>query len=333
MFSFDWSRRGMEDRGESAGGPLLRLGFTTHLEQRGFRKISALGIAAAEYNATTDIVGACTEGNAVVLMHVRSLSADCAATASVVSLPGEQLRRFAWLNNHEFVTAGVGDSSSIFNIVSLTSTPLPSNGSSIYVLKKADSVIFSGQLDGWMHLYDTRCREEVGCVPHSIRRAAQPLSDIEVAGNYVYTATMLHGLLWQWDCRHLGRRLGLLETGRRPSSLKMAGHNLLVLNDAAVLRVSASLTLCERVCKDPNGEAWPQSSLDRRPSDGLLVWNRRDRLCLANGQRAASYAVPGLSGFEVISNAEVLLYTKDGSMSIGHLEDRVCLDADQYPGP
>lgn len=288
------------------------------LELGGRCKASASAIRTAAYNSTTGIVSGCTADGRVVLTQASSLGKINNANLSTVQLLGQSICRFAWVNNHEFVTAGAGDQLVLFNIVNLASSTIRGVRSTVYALKKRNEVVYAGSLDGRVALFDARSGlVEIGAAEHTLHGAAHPVSDLEVSSDLLYTATATRGRLWLWDLRNLRSKIRVLETGRYPCSVTLSPEGLYVLSDNTIIRTDQSLSRFETVYADRNESVFPRSHLEFISRHDFFAWNRKESLCLWEPGDTAVFPFPGLNGFERMGSDRLLFYTEDGCLAVG----------------
>lgn len=293
-------------------------------------KMANVPIMDASYNESTMVVGACTADGRVVLA---SLSDHCIGEepfpqVSTVQIGIDSISRFAWTSNCEFVIVGSDQYLHYFSIMDLRSSAFQIHTGSIATLRRKGILVYTGSADGCVGIWDIRSENVVGMIAHSCRSKPQPIKDIEIYSNYLYSSSIYKGRVWVWDLRNTSKCLSMIETQCCQNSLKFFRGNLYSANDLGVLRISQCLKFNELLYRENTDQPCPQSRIDYSERLGAAVWSRDNSIRLISlgeedeepcSTSCLSLCMPGTNGFELCSSGRMLVFNCNGEVTLGSL--------------
>jgi WD40 repeat protein len=297
-------------------------------------RISNEPITAIAYNAKNDVLATCTEDGRVLLAKLENIY-DQKNTSSV-QLSDQRINRVLWLKDSQFLLATQDGHIHIFDILRLENTRNLLHSSSIYNVEFQDNTIYTASLDGNIGIFDSRIGKQVATIEHLIRKAVQPVKDLQIREQYLYSTTAHRGILWLWDIRNVQKphtlskgdcshrrsaeckNINKVATDKFISSIKMINSNIYCLGSGSISKFSESLNLSEIICKFESDSFYNFGKIDFLERFGSKIYSTRDSIHLED---KLSRKVQNLSGFEIIDSDQLLLFTSDGNIIL----EQVCI--------
>lgn len=311
--------------------------FPKTFHSRTVRKLKLTNgpITDGSYNESTKVVSACTTDGRVILASLRD---DCAGEGvppqvSTVQILIDSISKLVWTSSYEFVVVGSDQSLHCFSIMDLRSDVFQMHTGSIAALRKKDNLLYTGSADGNVGIWDLNSESIVGMIGHVHRSKLQPIKDLEVHSNYLYSSSIYKGRVWAWDLRNTKRCLNSVETQCCQNSLKFCQENLFCSGDTGVLRMSQCLRFSESLHRECAEQACPQSHIDYLERLRAIIWSRSNGMelkvlpLLDNDEERPCVPkcvldMPGINGFELCGSDKVMVFNCSGEVVLERLEVR-----------
>ncbi|ELA40751.1 uncharacterized protein VICG_02213, partial [Vittaforma corneae ATCC 50505] len=192
-------------------------------------------IADVSFNLSTGVLAAACSDSTIVLTNTESEH-----RRSTVRMSMDSISRIEWISHYEFVAAGSDGCLHYYSIMDMRSERFPVHSCSIAAMKRRSDFLFTGSAEGNVGVWDFRKKKTAVDIQHSVRNKNQPIKDIEVHGNYLYSSTIYQGRVWMWDLRNTSRKLCSIETRYCQNCLAFVHGNLYSVSDCGVLKTSSS---------------------------------------------------------------------------------------------
>lgn len=282
-------------------------------------KISRSPIVFASANFTTKILGFCTGDSGIVLINVGRK--DKIPQTSSIQMDIEYINKFIWLNNYEFVAGGSGGSLKYFSIMNLNEETFEIHTSGISTMKKNETLIFTGSSDGTIAAWDKRNKEVAIHIPHIYKAKPQPIKDLDIDQNYLYSSSIYNGRIWSWDLRSPKKCIGKIETKKCQNYLYFHDGCLYSSNSEGVMRISRTLELNEFFLTLKEPQQYTTTIVKHANRFNSLIFNSVDSIYVKSTSQNDpvyfnKFKENGITGFELFGSDEIITYRSDGVLSI-----------------
>ncbi len=142
-------------------------------------------------------------------------------------------------------------------------------------LSQYNTDICVGMSNGELNFIDKRTYE-IKTI-HESKHMFNPITQMEIHGNYMYTATY-PGYLYCWDCRNFKKCINVIKTDELPCSLKVIKENLYLLAESCLIKYSANLSIKELIWRDANIGVTGNEILLYFSENQSIIWNKINKI-------------------------------------------------------
>lgn len=275
-------------------------------------KFSEFPITDISYNPNTSIMCASTHDGCLVLSALDTETENC----SQVLTPLESISKVKWRNNYEFIVVGNARFLHHFSIMNLKDVSFELHSGYITALELEKDIAYTGSSDGRLVVWDLKNKGVENEITHKIKGKGQPIKDIKIFGNYLYSTTLFKGRMWAWDLRNFKKPINMIETENCQNSIVLSKENLFSVCDQGILKTSLDLSKSEYFYKEPDTDLFPKSKIQYSDSFDSFFWNKRKKIQSKGDNYEISIEAPFLEGFELIDYNRILIYNNLGEVYV-----------------
>lgn len=283
-------------------------------------KISSDDIADISLNQFTGVLAAACVDSRVILTNISKHTRN--PLVSTVQLNLDHINKIEWLNHYDFVVVGADEFLHYFSVMNLRSELFHIHHASIVAMKKRGDYLCTGSADGTVCLWDFREEREIKSIIHAIRAKRQPIKDLDMIGNYIFTSTLYNGKVWVWDLRNTSKHLNSISTNSSVNSVQAVDGNIYTASDYGVLKLSQTLEMQETIYKNENQESFSKHNILFNERYDSLLFTFKDRIFVTSlgiPESTEKHEMRDVLGLDRYETDKVIAFKRNGVVSVHEL--------------
>ncbi|KAM0679469.1 Nucleoporin Nup43 [Glugoides intestinalis] len=281
------------------------------------RKIASDNIVDISLNHMTGVLAAACADSRVILTNISKDIEN--PVASTVQLNLDHINKVEWLNHYDFVVVGTDEYLHYFSVMNLRSVLFHIHLASIVAMKKRGEYLCTGSADGTVCLWDFREEKEIQSINHVIRSKKQPIKDLDMSGNYIFTSTLYKGKVWVWDLRNTSKHLNIISSKSCVNWVELVDGNVYTASDAGVIKLSQTLEMQEFVYKNENQQPFTKHSILFNERYNSLLFTFKDNIFtskLGVPNKIEKQEVKDILGLERYETDKAVVFRRNGIIRI-----------------